>query len=222
MINLMLDYHAHVLPKCDHGCGSVMTALWQLNEAKKAGVRTVIATPHYYPHRTDLDTFLKLRAHAYDMLMDRLPAGSPRVIPGAEVLICSGLERMDGLTELCRTNTRELLLEMPFYGWTADIRDTLYELLDRRDIDVVLAHVDRYPHEEIEKLIRQGVSVQLNASAFTHPLRRQRYYRWIREGAVRYIGSDIHRQGNHYEDFAKAKKLIRAHAPEQVMHKVRA
>lgn len=47
MIDLSLDYHAHILPGCDHGSSSVDMSLKQINMAKEAGVQTICATPHF-------------------------------------------------------------------------------------------------------------------------------------------------------------------------------
>ena len=49
VIDLTLDYHAHILPRCDHGSDGVETSLRQLAMAAEAGIRTVCATPHFYP-----------------------------------------------------------------------------------------------------------------------------------------------------------------------------
>ena len=92
-----------------------------------------------------------------------------------EVLICSGMEHLDGLHRLCREGTNELLLEMPFYAWPESIWDTLYLLCGLRDMQIVLAHAERYPVENIEYLIREGVPLQLNAACLTKPLQRKRY-----------------------------------------------
>ena len=62
MIDLTLDYHAHILPRCDHGSDGVETSLRQLAMATEAGIRTVCATPHFYPHRENAAAFLERRA----------------------------------------------------------------------------------------------------------------------------------------------------------------
>ena len=51
MIDLSLDYHAHILPGCDHGSSSVDMSLKQMDMAKEAGIQTICATPHFYPHK---------------------------------------------------------------------------------------------------------------------------------------------------------------------------
>lgn len=209
MIDLALDYHAHVLPGCDHGSDCVETSLKQLEMAAAAGIRTVCATPHFYPHKESIDSFLQRREASAQLLRENLTADAPQLQLGAEVLICDGMERLDGLSRLCRGETNELLLEMPFYQWPEAIWDTLYALCEREDIRIILAHAERYSPEAIEQLIRDNVPLQLNAECLTKPLHRRRYLKWIQSGSVRYLGSDIHMLGNGYRDFEKCRRLLK-------------
>lgn len=208
-IDLTLDYHAHVLPGCDHGSDSVETSRKQLAMAAAARVRTVCATPHFYPHKESIPSFLQRREASARLLRENLTADAPQLQLGAEVLICDGMERLDGLSRLCRGETNELLLEMPFYQWSESIWDTLYALCERRDIEIVLAHAERYPPEAIEQLIRDNVALQLNSECLTRPLHRKRYLTWIKNGSVKYLGSDIHMLGNGYRDFEKCRRLLK-------------
>ena len=208
-IDLTLDYHAHVLPGCDHGSDSVETSRKQLAMAAAARVRTVCATPHFYPHKESIPSFLQRREASARLLRENLTAAdAPQLQLGAEVLICDGMERLDGLPRLCRSETNELLLEMPFYQWPEAIWDTLYALCERRDIKIVLAHAERYPPEAIEQLIRDNVALQLNSECLTRPLHRKRYLTWIKNGSVKYLGSDIHMLGDGYRAWEKCVKLL--------------
>ena len=207
-IDLSLDYHAHILPGCDHGSDSLETSLWQLEMAASIGIKTVCATPHFYPHRESVEDFLCRREKCARLLRDHRPDGAPQVQLGAEVLICDGMERLEALPRLCREGTEELLLEMPFYAWPASIRETLYRLLERQDVQIVIAHADRYRPEDILQLVQEGVPLQLNAECLTKPLRRKRYLDWIGAGYVKYLGSDIHMRGSGYCSFAKCRKLL--------------
>ena len=209
MIDLALDYHAHVLPGCDHGSDCVETSLKQLEMASDAGIKTVCATPHFYPHKESIDSFLQRREASAQLLRENLTADAPQLQLGAEVLICDGMERLDGLSRLCRGETNELLLEMPFYQWPEAIWDTLYALCERKDIRIILAHAERYSPEAIEQLIRDNVPLQLNAECLTKPLHRRRYLKWIQNGSVKYLGSDIHMLGSGYRDFEKGRRLLK-------------
>ena len=207
-IDLTLDYHAHVLPGCDHGSDGIETSLKQLTMAASAGIKTICATPHFYTHKESIDSFLNRRDETAKLLMSNLQAEHPAIQLGAEVLICDGIDRLDGICRLCREGTNELLLEMPFYAWPEAIWDTLYLLCERQDIQIIIAHAERYPTENIERLIRDGIPLQLNAESLMKPFQRKRYLSWIEHGYVRYLGSDIHMLGSGYRDWEKCRKLI--------------
>ena len=208
MIDLSVDYHAHILPACDHGSSGVAMSLKQIDMAKAAGVGTICATPHFYPHKENVSSFLARRKQAADRLFAQLPQDAPRILLGAEALICDGMERLEGLRELCLAGTNELLLEMPFYHWPESIRDTLYRLHDLREIQIVIAHADRYPPEDIHPLISEGIPLQLNAECLRSPLHRKRYLDWIQKGYVSHLGSDIHELGPGYHNFERCRKLL--------------
>ena len=125
------------------------------------------------------------------------------------MLICDGLERMAELDALCLEGTSELLLELPFYHWPESIWDTIFRLHERDGIRLVIAHVDRYPVPDIERLIGEGIALQLNAEGLLKPRTRKLYRQWIEAGYVRYLGSDIHMLGTGYRDWEKCKKLLR-------------
>ena len=118
------------------------------------------------------------------------------------------MERLDDLPRLCLEGTNELLLEMPFYAWPSSLWDTLFALCERQDVRIVLAHADRYPKENIERLIREGIPLQLNAVCLTKPIKRRRYLEWIQNGYVKYLGSDNHMLGDGYRDWKKCKTLL--------------
>ena len=86
--------------------------------------------------------------------------------------------------------------------------EALCALLERQDVQIVLAHADRYPAENIERLIREGVPLQLNAVCLTRLWSRGRYLRWIGQGAVRYLGSDLHMLGGGYRDWKTCRRLL--------------
>lgn len=209
MIDLTLDYHSHILPGCDHGSDCIATSLKQIAMAKEAGIRTICATPHFYPHQESTESFLARRQKCRDLLIGSMNNDYPRIELGAEVLICEGMERMKELESLCREGTNELLLEMPFYKWQEAIWDTLFRLSEIDDIQIIIAHADRYPVENINRLIESGIPLQLNIDCLLNLLRRKRYLTWIKSGYVQYVGSDIHMLGSEYSDWQTCAKLLK-------------
>ena len=88
---------------------------------------------------------------------------APQLLIGAEVHACEGLEHLEELEQLCVQGTRTLLLEMPFSAWTKRLYHTVDALRTERGMDVVLAHIERYPVREMEELMEELKRVTLES-----------------------------------------------------------
>ena len=206
-----VDFHAHILPKADHGSSSVETSTFQLNAAREAGVYRIIATPHFYPHRHLMEDFLKRRDHAYENLKPHIPEGM-QVKLGAEVLICEGIQNIPGIERLFVEGTRTLLLELPFHRYEAYFDTAVKELIEQ-DIDVIIAHADRYDEKVVEKMLKAGARLQLNASSLDRFFKRRALFDWVDNGDVIAIGSDIHGKDNDaYKHFSRAISKVKTKA----------
>lgn len=205
---MSVDFHAHILPGADHGSTSIETSLVQLEYAEAADVSTVIATPHFYPHRHTLDAFLKRRTDSYETLLSSY-RGNVKTVLGAEVLLCEGLENLEGLERLCIEGTNALLIELPFSEFRDGYVETVRKI-KRRGFEVLLAHVDRYAPTDIESLIDVGVSkLQVNAEAFAKLFKSKKLIEWAKHGYVVALGSDIHgKDQKAYKRFVKANRYL--------------
>lgn len=205
----LIDFHAHILPGADHGSRDTEESLSQLALIRNAGVDTVVATPHFYPNRHKPEDHLRKLAFAAEELANRSPA-SPRICIGAEVLYCDGLERMEGLEELCIRGTNILLLELPGGAWNESVLDTVSELL--RSYTVVLAHIDRYVKEyscEIESMLDMGALAQINTDSLASFIDRRRIAPFLKDERVVALGSDLHLADRKcYARFSAARKRL--------------
>lgn len=190
----LIDFHAHILPHMDHGSSRTATAKEQLALIHSAGVKTVCATSHFYPQDVLPEVFIKERKESLRTLLAAMGGSKrPQIHLGAEVLICQGLENMEGLEALCVEGTNVLLLEMPFThdSWDRALFRTVYEL-KKRGLKIVLAHVDRYPGDLIEEMFDMGVQGQINVSSLHKLIKPKSLLRWIDEGSIVALGSDLH------------------------------
>lgn len=205
---ISIDFHAHILPRCDHGSDGRITSLEQLALAQKSGVNMICATPHFYPEQDTVNSFLKRRQACYEALCERLSGSAPRILLGAEVLICDHMDRMPDLEKLCLSGTNYLLLEMPFFEWPESLFETASRLAQLEGIQLVMAHADRYEPDSVEQLIDFGIPLQLNVDNLSKRLKNKRLLDWIDRGKVIALGSDIHgtKVGYHYWD--KCKKML--------------
>ncbi len=192
----MIDFHTHILPGVDDGSQSVEQSIEMLRMEAAQGITEVVLTPHFYAMEDNPQRFLARRQKAYDTLLAAMETGLPRLRLGAEVQYFEGLCSAEQLGELCIDGTRLLLLEMPFCPWTERMVENVLELNMRSELQVVLAHIERYLHwqsrDTLPWLLDEGVLMQCNASFFLEFSSRGRAMRMLREGQIHFLGSDCH------------------------------
>ena len=204
----IVDFHAHILPTADHGSASLDVSLLQLKKADAYGIKRIVATPHFYPMKEDLDSFLKRRRVAYDMLMGGLDSDAPCIKIGAEVTICDGIDRLPRIDKLFINGTQTVLVELPPVEFQYEFAASVYRLTSS-GINVVLAHPERYESYAVNAMIESGALLQCNASAIVRGFKIRRALPWIANKSVVAIGSDIHGMNfSAYKDFVKATKKL--------------
>ncbi len=202
-----IDFHAHILPRCDHGSDSWRTSRQQLKLAREAGVEVICATSHFYGHHTSVEHFLEKRQRCYEDLMAHAPKGSPRVLLGAEVLAFEGIERLPGLAKLRLQGTKMLLLEMPFTRWSDGLLESVEALSEDERFRIVLAHVDRYDRRAVEQLFELNyVRGQLNVDNLKKRFGKRYLREWAQEGLIVAVGSDIHGTEVGYKDWLTCRR----------------
>lgn len=192
-MSMGIDFHSHILPGADHGSSSVETSLAQIKLLKSAGINKIVATPHFYPQSHSVSDFLDMRHECAERLAGSLKNESPKIYMGAEVLVCPGLENMDGLLSLCIKGTKTLLLEMPLTSsWSESLYRSVHNI-SNMDVNIVLAHVDRYPISNVKRLMAEtGARGQLNVSSYGNFLNNKRFFDYLNTGNIVAVGSDIH------------------------------
>lgn len=205
----LIDFHAHIIPRADHGSSSTDVSLAQLRYASKHGIDRVVATPHFYPQTENVESFLQRRNACVKRLYERIGSDLlPVIILGAEILICDNIEEMPLLNELCISDTNILLIELPFSDFSNSYICSVKELINK-GYTVVLAHADRYNPRDIDKLITVGAYVQLNADSLCRFFIPKHIKAWISKECVFALGSDIHGPDNKaYKRFRRAIKKL--------------
>lgn len=206
-----VDFHAHIAPGIDHGSADLSHSLAQLDAARRAGVGVIVASPHFYmSDGISPAVFVGAREEALCRLREASP-GNPRIVPGAEVHLAPGLSELDGLELMCVGGTDMILIEMPYgvpESWSYDELSAIA----RRGLHIVIAHIDRYPRSCVDNLLRLGLDMQINADAVCSWLGFRRVLPYLRAGAVKALGSDVHGlPGYSYRLFARAAKKLQGY-----------
>ena len=188
----LIDFHTHILPGADHGSDSVETTKAQLELLQGRGVEKAVATPHFYPQRDSVGSFLERRERSVKKLASLNISGRPEIYLGAEVLVCPGLDHMPELSKLCIKGTDVILLEMPFSSWREEHIEAVARIA-RTGLVPVMAHIDRYHTRDVERLLNEcNVLCQINGETMGSAKGKKRADSICRRLTVAAVGSDIH------------------------------
>ena len=213
------DIHCHILPGVDDGARDLDESLAMLAAAKRAGITSIVCTPHcrdpYFDYDAMWDAYELLVAHA-----DGFPLQM-----GFEVnhrkLMSLGMQWVDYLHF---DGSNEFLLELSSHCTALDFEEyerTIFQL-QGKGYKVIIAHPERYRAIQkdmsiAKRLVDMGCALQASAD-FVAGGRLGREKRPAKkmfgEMLYRYIASDAHRV-EHYDYFARAKREYRcrgAHA----------
>lgn len=205
----MVDFHSHILPGVDHGSKSLEVSLAQLELASKYGVKKIIATSHFYPHKHTVESFLNVRSKAFSELQKNVLPHHPEIRLAAEVLMCEGIERLEGLRQLCLEGTDFLFLEIPYNDFSGSLIDSVRQIHKKGIAKVILVHPERYSPKIIEDFLNVGAELQINADVLNKFFIPRCVKSWLKQGKIVAIGSDIHgANANAYRKFSVAIKKL--------------
>ena len=216
----MRDIHCHILPGVDDGAADLTESLAMLEAAKRAGVTSIVCTPHCRDPYFDFNAMWK----AFELL--RSHAGGFPLQMGFEVnhtkLRALGMEWAE---RLHFDGSNEFLLELPSRATGAafaECEQTIFELQGMGYL-VIIAHPERYRaiQEDIDvarRLVQMGCRLQASADFIAggrFGRERKPAKQLFDAGLYSYIASDAHCV-KHYRYLEKACKrfgLRGAHFP---------
>jgi protein-tyrosine phosphatase len=218
----LIDIHTHILPGIDDGSRDIDMTEQMLDMEREQGVSHIYATPHFYANRRSIDYFIERRdrslAHVNELLADRTEL--PRITPGAEVFYFAGMGRAEQLPMLCIEGTDLLLLEMPFDQWHRDAVRDVDDIIRKRHLRVILAHVERYePFQRDssawDEIINMDLTIQMNCEALIdsgglfHRKHMQKFALGMLEDYDNcIIGTDCHNLTDRKPNLAAARAVI--------------
>ena len=203
----MIDFHAHILPNADHGSKNIENSFKQVSLDRRAGISTIVATPHFYMNSDTLEDFIKRRDESYNELIEALRGTALediRIIKASEVNLQVDLFQLKDLKPLCIENTNYMLLEMPLnVAWTPWHYNAIDELI-ALGIEPIIAHINRYPAFALKKLFEKDILFQVNVEAFKGFSSKMKLIKYFNDGYVNLLGTDVHRFSlDTYEFFKK-------------------
>ena len=223
----MIDVHTHILPAMDDGSKDLnMTAEMIRTEAAQ-GVRKIVATPHFYAHRTKIDEFLERRSRRLQQVSGLFASESdlPGLAYGAEVYYFPGIGSASRIESLCVEGTDILLLEMPFAQWTDQEYMDVSDLIKRKHLHIVLAHIDRYWGLQRKKQIWNDImdlplTRQINAESLLAGGAKRFSVKFLKQHGRVVLGSDCHNLTSRPPNLSQARELIKKKIGSEVLTQI--
>ena len=227
-MQMVTDFHSHILPGIDDGSRSVEESIAMLRIEAEQGIRHVVATPHFYPQYQTPEAFLEKRDHAAAILREEMQKheGLPQLSVGAEVYFFHGISQSECLKELTIAQKSCILLEMPEYSWSDSMFREIADIYSRQGITPIIAHVDRYwryfrSSKIPQRLQAMPVLVQANAEFFLNRATVGKACRMLRGGQIHLLGSDCHNLTSRTPNLADAVANIRKRCGEDAVAAIR-
>ena len=202
----MIDLHSHILPGLDDGPATWEDSLEMARMALADGIRTVVASPHLFRHRSvnmgevnHKETILdKIREFKQKLAAAGLDL---EILPGCDFPLCfEGLQLLEN-NQILTINEggRYLLFEFPDSSLPPASEDICFSL-NSKGIIPIITHPERHfifqeMPKKLRRLIDLGCLVQLTGASLTggfgrHVARTAR--EMLRKGYCHILASDAH------------------------------
>lgn len=214
----MIDTHCHVIPGIDDGAGDIETSLEMLKIAEEDGIKTIIATPHYYRNKYECN--IEDAKKRLDVLkeLSQNEGISVEIIQGQEVFLDKYTVNLykDGTIGTIN-NSKYILVETSFVGSKPkDVLENIYEIR-LLGLTPILAHPERYgfiiqDNSLINEFIKEGCLFQITSSSITGVFGKdvkKTSENLIKNGICNFIGSDAHTTGRRSPKMKEALEEVR-------------
>ncbi len=158
--------------------------------------------------------------------------GFPQMRTGAEVYYFEGMGRADQLPQLCIERTNTILVEMPFEQWHDEQFRDLKLIIEKQHLQVVLAHIERYPEFQKDKTIWERifdelpVTAQINTGSFlkkgglfSRNTKKKFCLNWFKEHPETILGSDAHNLDSRKVNLAAGREIIQKELGEEALRR---
>lgn len=209
----MIDFHSHILPGIDDGLANIEDSIQTIEEAKKAGFDTIIATTHYsIPDEYVVEE--KIRIELLDELQSKVK--DVKIILGNEIYINGMIDMLIEEKKISTiNNTKYILFELPLVNEYPELKNIVLNLMSQ-GYKLILAHPERYTMmqqnpKQLEELIDMGVYLQANFLSilgFYGKEAKKTVELLFRHGMISFLGTDVHRKEIYYPNVEEAKKQI--------------
>lgn len=178
------------------------------------GITDVIATPHFYAAKDNLESFKARTKTAFDTLNAAIYGkGLPNIMLGSEVLYYRGIGSSETVREFCLNGSSYLLLELTDRCINEPLFSDIHGLINNLGITPIIAHLERYHksanYKKLLSFIKQEkILAQVNAPSFFIKDLSKTAEKLVKNGYINFIGTDAHSPDKRPPVMRQALELI--------------
>ena len=208
----MIDIHCHIIPGVDDGPQETEEARQMLSEAAKAGVKTIVATPHYSRELHGNG----LVGQKFEFIQKEAARYGLNLLQGYEIKIHTYPARMpENFSDLTLGGTKYILVELPLDKVPSYTSELLYKIQLQRLIPI-LAHPERCSKLIKDKILfadiaDTGCLLQVDASSIlgrNGGASKRFAKKLIISGQASFVASDAHTPDGFSNWFINAYKKV--------------
>lgn len=211
-----IDMHSHILPDVDDGSRDMEQTINMLKIAYEEGIRTIVATSHYYPGRFEEPAV---------MLRERLQSVQESIadtLPDLKLLLGSEIYYSHQSINLLKkgiiptiADTRYILVEFSPLAEYRYLKGGLQNLV-LEGYAPILAHVERYENvvknlDRVMELIDMGAYIQVNSMSITGEMGRtyqEITKKLLKNLCVHIVATDAHSINNRPPRMKKSYEIV--------------
>lgn len=223
----MIDFHAHILPGIDDGSRDLEETKGLLEKAYEQGIRRILATPHFYAERESVGQFLKKREESLAQVRELAKSQPwiPEIRAAAEVYYFPGMGKAEMLSRLCMETGSLLLVELPFAQWTKQMYQDIELMIQKQQLTIVLAHVERYYGFQKDKTVWDAVFqmplyAQINTGSLLRRKQRRFDLNFLKEGHCTLLGTDCHNLSSRPPNMEAGRSVLEKHLGKTVLESI--
>ncbi len=196
-IGIKTDWHSHLLPAVDDGVRETGHSSQILFDMHRAGITTVVHTPHFNAELFPANTEDSIRA-AFDSYRESVQACGVMLRLGGEYMVTNGFENRN-MNELLQIEPGKVLIEMSYLYPSATMEQAIFNI-SMAGLTPVIAHPERYLYysetlDRFDRLHELGAEFQLNLLSLEgrYGPQSMRILDYIlNNGWYSYMGTDTH------------------------------
>lgn len=220
----MIDFHSHILPNIDDGSRDMEETLNLIQEAKEVGFTKIISTSHYMQDYYEYNEFE--RKSLLDSIKEQV--NDIELFLGSEIYISDEMVSLLQEKEASTINhSRYVLFELPMNMKPFNGKETVYRLIENGYVPII-AHPERYHYVQkdigyVSELAQMGALFQSNYGSIVGWYGKdaeKTMKKLLKEDAIHFLGSDVHRTNHTYTIIPKALKKLRKIISEEKLEQL--